>query len=1605
MGEGLEEPSNATTMLDYEADLCGNIEQALKGLQGYGIMALELIQNADDAGAATLIFDSCRDALVVRNDATFSTCGSLVGRCQWEKSGDPQGLRRACNFHAIARMGGRNKIGAPNQIGRFGIGFVSVYQVTDTPVIRSSGTQLTLNPLSGKGTVAQIAGVEGTEFELPWASEASDIRSELHATLTPPDVTERVAAEIANTLRSSLLFLRNLTRVEVREAGQLRLAVDIDRAGEQVTLDFGTAGCDRWLVLSGDATEVVEDRELPSKFEMIETLDRSRTVSVAIPVEAAPIDGRLFAYLPTQHATGLPLHVNADFFPHASRQDIVLKGEGHERYWNEALIATAAGIIGSKIDRLRDALGPTRLWELGSAALKLRSQDAFGEFWTAFLAAAKGSATIWTTAADWHVPEGTYLAPEGMPQTELEAIGGIGIQLVDEALRPHSNALTAAGARELVLLTATSALEHLQGAGIKDVPELRDLWRGLERLIGVSVGRPGSDAVQTRLKAATFLIDVNGEPSSPDELWRLPESVGPQAVRRYLADCPIAHGDIKAVSGIAALLDEMSLDDFTNSLAAEIQTVEDAIRVIGPEPADVRGLYALLTNLATVTANGTAGATLADTPILRTKQGFITPSRGQLPGHFRDPTGYFELVDTSLFPPGMDEFARTTLGVDVLTFHDYIDTHLLTILERSPTREQYQDIVAQIVARKNELDERGTLGRLRERPFIRTRAGSYARPRDCYYWTAPLATILGDDQDSWVDSNWMPPSPVGQQVQDLLEGRLGLPTTVTPRHIVDRLEELASEGTPDEVADRITPVIRHIIDRWPRFDEDDLDTFRELQDLQFLPAVVAGARDHEELYLPGDVFRAGRAPGFASQVAVIDLTPLRQANVTVNALLELLEVPEEPETAMVVAHLRQCMAEGIAPSDLTYAILNERVEKGDDIASISTLGESRFIWDPQLKRFLEAGEVFWLPPPFRNHWWQASSRMGQRSELFKLLGVRDDPAVDDYAALALRIAARTDLTVEDITTHARCVARLCYAVDTSEAGLTKALAALRADSSLLTVDGDAIWPEDAVWLDSDQLAEPFGSALNHCLVAPPDVERSSAARLYSLLGARALSAVARLRLAAEPDRRQAGEDTELLRDRADLILWVAPNAASRSALRLLLRGIEIQHTDTLRIQAEITTFEPAVTSPVSGVPAFLETENGVLHVAGTNARTNWPAAFRTIFAEVERLCPLADTKPLVATATLIMLSDSWDEAERTLHESGFRMPAVEDELQTGDALGDSDDTIDNGFDGEGLEEGYNGLGAEFGQDQEFSAEGDAQAGDAADEDSDDTSDFDDGSTGIDGTGSSGGRGLAEAGAGDEYRSKPGTKRLGEEEKGAVGLSTGADGRASSGMGSVGAGHRGDGSRERRARTSRMLSYVAREGDRGPDDATSTSEDDDIGILVDLTAIAAAVRFEEQRGWTPEEQPHNNPGYDILSHGPDGTRRLIEVKGLESDWTERGVKLSHVQFGMAQQYPEEYWIYVVERARDLGHQRVNAIGNPFQKVDEYWFDNAWRALADEGAGAQALNVRVGAKVRHQLWGTGTIIEVKKGTIGVKVKIDFGYEGVKFVPFNSSLELVP
>jgi hypothetical protein len=86
----------------YTSNTLGVIQSLLAGLGGYDVMALELIQNADDSGAAEIVFDVREDALHIWNSGQFSSCENLpLEVCPWLDTGSPSGDMYACDFHRI----------------------------------------------------------------------------------------------------------------------------------------------------------------------------------------------------------------------------------------------------------------------------------------------------------------------------------------------------------------------------------------------------------------------------------------------------------------------------------------------------------------------------------------------------------------------------------------------------------------------------------------------------------------------------------------------------------------------------------------------------------------------------------------------------------------------------------------------------------------------------------------------------------------------------------------------------------------------------------------------------------------------------------------------------------------------------------------------------------------------------------------------------------------------------------------------------------------------------------------------------------------------------------------------------------------------------------------------------------------------------------------------------------------------------------------------------------------------------------------------------------------------------------------------------------------
>jgi SNF2 family DNA or RNA helicase len=123
-------------------------------------------------------------------------------------------------------------------------------------------------------------------------------------------------------------------------------------------------------------------------------------------------------------------------------------------------------------------------------------------------------------------------------------------------------------------------------------------------------------------------------------------------------------------------------------------------------------------------------------------------------------------------------------------------------------------------------------------------------------------------------------------------------------------------------------------------------------------------------------------------------------------------------------------------------------------------------------------------------------------------------------------------------------------------------------------------------------------------------------------------------------------------------------------------------------------------------------------------------------------------------------------------------------------------------------------------------------------------------------------------------------------------------------------------------------------------------------LVEDAAMAFAIAYEEGREWRVEDVSAQSPGYDLLSRGPEGEVRYIEVKGRAGVGA---VELSGNEWLKAEQLGEAYWLYIVTDAltapgihvvQDPAHRlaREEVIPQVRYRVAQ----QGWARVAEQGA---------------------------------------------------------
>lgn len=193
----------------------------------------------------------------------------------------------------------------------------------------------------------------------------------------------------------------------------------------------------------------------------------------------------------------------------------------------------------------------------------------------------------------------------------------------------------------------------------------------------------------------------------------------------------------------------------------------------------------------------------------------------------------------------------------------------------------------------------------------------------------------------------------------------------------------------------------------------------------------------------------------------------------------------------------------------------------------------------------------------------------------------------------------------------------------------------------------------------------------------------------------------------------------------------------------------------------------------------------------------------------------------------------------------------------------------------------------------------------------------------------------------------------------------------------------------RTRKGRLLSYAdTSDPTKLPVAPTAT----DLEVARRNSAVEqAAVKYFLEEGapqWkSVEVMPPGNPGYDIKAVAMDGREEFIEVKGQGGAWTEEGVALTPTELAKAHSARDRYWLCVVEYATDDNRRQLFLVQDPFGLTTQFRFDRGWKAIAKTIV-ARPQRPEVGMFITIANEGRGHITKVRGSGQFTKLHIEFG-----------------
>lgn len=247
----------------------------------------ELLQNAEDEGAKIVSFELTENELIFSHDAP--------------KLFDFSDIRAISNFGD-----NQEKKDKPNAIGRFGIGFKSVYSITDTPRIISSDFDITIIdyniPERTNGHLPEY--FQGTKIILPFKKESGKKARTI----------EIISKELSDLNLNYLLFLSNIGMISWTTPQGSGVYERLSNRKDKRFISLKSSNKEiQYFLLEKSVQIDSKNLNIKLAFQLDETTKRR-----IVPCDKSP----LFVFFPTEIETNLKFLVHAPFYTTPARESI-----------------------------------------------------------------------------------------------------------------------------------------------------------------------------------------------------------------------------------------------------------------------------------------------------------------------------------------------------------------------------------------------------------------------------------------------------------------------------------------------------------------------------------------------------------------------------------------------------------------------------------------------------------------------------------------------------------------------------------------------------------------------------------------------------------------------------------------------------------------------------------------------------------------------------------------------------------------------------------------------------------------------------------------------------------------------------------------------------------------------------------------------------------------------------------------------------------------------------------------------------------------------------------------------------------------------------------